>query len=240
VPKRRRSHRCRGDGSGHEQALAGPSVGHLGRLGLRMAPVPTTPLRPYAQMQGPRPTFSRPPVTISIRLRPDSMVWAPVWARSRSARICGQLLGYSEERASSFLASRKVSVPLRQMDLGAVAVGTGLVLPLAGAQRAFDEDLRALREEFLDDLAEALAVKITTRCHSVRCLRSPLLRSFQLALVVMLSVTTRPPFCMIRTSGSLPRLPISCARLARHDLVPSFPPQEGRRLRAGVVPSGAA
>jgi len=43
------------------------------------------------------------------------------------------------------------------MDLGAVAVGTGLVLPLAGAQRAFDEDLRAFREEFPDDLAEALA-----------------------------------------------------------------------------------
>src|SRR5271166_5600656 len=77
------------------------------------------------------------------------------------------------------------------------------------------------------------------RCHSVRCLRSPLLRSFQLSLVAMLSVTTRPPFCMMRTSGSLPRLPISCTRLARHDLVPSFPPQEGRRLRAGVVPSGA-
>src|SRR5208283_2192301 len=130
-------------------------------------------------------------------------------------------------------------VILRRMDLGAVAVGTGLVLPLAGAQRAFDEDLRALREVFLHDLAEALAVKITTRCHSVRCLRSPLLRSFQLSLVAMLSVTTRPPFCMMRTSGSLPRLPISCTRLARHDLVPSFPPQEGRRLRAGLVPSGA-
>src|SRR5271165_4937872 len=49
------------------------------------------------------------------------------------------------------------AVVLRQMDLVAVALGTGLVLPLAGAQRAFDEDLRALRDEFLDDLAEALA-----------------------------------------------------------------------------------
>src|SRR5271165_3040716 len=48
-------------------------------------------------------------------------------------------------------------VILRRMDLGAVAVGTGLILPLAGAQRAFDEDLRALREVFLGDLAEALA-----------------------------------------------------------------------------------
>ena len=29
------------------------------------------------------------------------MVWAPVWARGRSARICRQLLGYSEEHATS-------------------------------------------------------------------------------------------------------------------------------------------
>jgi|SRR5271166_1488431 len=37
------------------------------------------------------------------------MVWAPVWARGRGARIFGQLLGYSAERASSFLVSRKGS-----------------------------------------------------------------------------------------------------------------------------------
>src|SRR5208337_4403021 len=59
------------------------------------------------------------------------------------------------------------AVVLRQMDLGAVAVGTGLVLPLAGAQRAFDEDPCALHQVFLGDLAKAFAVKITTRCHSV-------------------------------------------------------------------------
>src|SRR5271157_1510290 len=52
------------------------------------------------------------PRQISVRLRLESMVWAPVWARGRGTRIRGELLGYSAERASSFLASRKVSVAL--------------------------------------------------------------------------------------------------------------------------------
>src|ERR1700704_5851407 len=51
------------------------------------------------------------------------------------------------------------------------------------------------------------SLKITTRCHSVFSLRSPVALSRQLSDVATLRFTTGLPFCMRRTSGSLPRLP---------------------------------
>src|ERR1700676_3185807 len=35
----------------------------------------------------------------------------------------------------------------------------------------------------------------------------------------MLSVTTRPPFCIVRLSGSAPRLPMSCALFRYPDMI---------------------
>src|ERR1700689_3684769 len=49
---------------------------------------------------------------------------------------------------------------------------------------------------------------MTTRCHSVRSLRSPDILSFQLSEVATDRLQTLPPLCMERTSGSLPRLPM--------------------------------
>src|SRR5208283_36934 len=63
---------------------------------------------------GPRPRFGRAPGKPALNFCPsrtDSMVWAPVRARGRGAGIWRQLLGYSAERASSFLVPRTVSVP---------------------------------------------------------------------------------------------------------------------------------
>src|SRR5436853_3108755 len=51
------------------------------------------------------------------------------------------------------------------------------------------------------------SLKITTRCHSVFSLRSPVALSRQLSEVATLMFTTGRPSCMRRTSGSLPRLP---------------------------------
>src|ERR1700712_4089091 len=51
------------------------------------------------------------------------------------------------------------------------------------------------------------SLKMTTRCHSVFSLRSPLARSFQLSLVASARFTILLPSCVERISGSLPRLP---------------------------------
>ena len=51
------------------------------------------------------------------------------------------------------------------------------------------------------------SLKITTRCHSVRSLRSPDARSVQFSLVASVRLTIFEPLCVVRTSGSLPRLP---------------------------------
>ena len=52
------------------------------------------------------------------------------------------------------------------------------------------------------------SLKITRRCHSVRSLRSPDGLSFHWSLVARLKLTILPPFCVLRTSGSLPGRPI--------------------------------
>src|SRR3984885_8282443 len=51
------------------------------------------------------------------------------------------------------------------------------------------------------------SLKITTRCHSVRSLRSPDARSVQFSLVASVRFTIFVPSCVVRTSGSLPRFP---------------------------------
>src|SRR5271154_5307633 len=48
---------------------------------------------------------------------------------------------------------------------------------------------------------------MTTRCHSVRSLRSPVWRSFHDSLVATDRFATFVPDCRVRISGSLPRLP---------------------------------
>jgi hypothetical protein len=64
---------------------------------------------------------------------------------------------------------------------GAVAVIARGVLPLAGAQLAFDVDLAALAQE-RSATPTSPSDCSTTVCHSVRSLRSPVWRSFQLSL----------------------------------------------------------
>src|SRR5205085_12544133 len=51
------------------------------------------------------------------------------------------------------------------------------------------------------------SLKITTRCHSVRSLRSPVLLSRQLSEVARERFATFVPSCVLRISGSRPRLP---------------------------------
>src|SRR5271166_44242 len=60
-----------------------------------------------------------------------------------SLPLASRIACCSEERASSLpgIEVGRRAVILGQVDLGAIAVGTGLILPLAGAQRTFDEDL---------------------------------------------------------------------------------------------------
>ena len=52
------------------------------------------------------------------------------------------------------------------------------------------------------------SLKITTRCHSVRSLRSPDALSVHWSDVARLKLTILPPFCVSRTSGSFPSRPI--------------------------------
>src|SRR5205085_8016298 len=51
------------------------------------------------------------------------------------------------------------------------------------------------------------SLKITTRCHSVRSLRSPDILSRQLSEVATARLAIRIPSCVERISGSRPRLP---------------------------------
>src|ERR1700730_16281707 len=51
---------------------------------------------------------------------------------------------------------------------------------------------------------------MTTRCHSVTSRRSPLVRLVQASEVATLSVTIVEPLCVVRLSGSRPRLPMIC------------------------------
>src|SRR5436190_8338146 len=51
------------------------------------------------------------------------------------------------------------------------------------------------------------SLKITTRCHSVRSLRSPVARSRQVSEVAIRRFATRSPEVRLRISGSAPRLP---------------------------------
>src|SRR5471030_2717136 len=51
------------------------------------------------------------------------------------------------------------------------------------------------------------SLKITTRCHSVFSLRSPVALSRQVSDVAMLKLAIGRPSCVRRISGSLPRFP---------------------------------
>src|SRR3569833_1666481 len=52
------------------------------------------------------------------------------------------------------------------------------------------------------------SLKITTRCHSVFSLRSPVFLSRQVSEVATVRLAIGRPSCVRRISGSLPRLPI--------------------------------
>src|SRR5580698_7929421 len=66
------------------------------------------------------------------------------------------------------------------------------------------------------------SLKITTRCHSVRSLRSPLALSRQLSDVATDRLTTGSPDVMRRTSGSFPRLPTKITLLTPAIVGPSY------------------
>src|SRR5665213_1068128 len=57
-------------------------------------------------------------------------------------------------------------------------------------------------------ISTSRSLNTTTRCHSVRSLRSPLVLSFQLSEVATDILATRVPSLVERISGSRPRLPI--------------------------------
>src|SRR6185503_9341387 len=59
---------------------------------------------------------------------------------------------------------------------------------------------------------EPLLFQSMTRCHSVFSCFSPAV-DFHWRLVARESVATRPPFEVLRTSGSVPRLPINVTLL---------------------------
>jgi hypothetical protein len=107
-----------------------------------------------------------------------------------------------------------------QHDLGAVAILPALVLPLAGAQLAFDVDLAPLAQVALGH-ADKASDWIDTLCHSVRSLRSPVWRSFHASDVAMRRFAMRPPFWKDFTSGSAPRLPIRITLLTLAIRLPS-------------------
>ena len=67
------------------------------------------------------------------------------------------------------------------------------------------------------------SLKITTLCHSVRSLRSPLALSRQLSVVARRRLTTGSPELSRRTSGSRPRLPTRMTLLTEPDIATPFP-----------------
>ncbi len=69
-----------------------------------------------------------------------------------------------------------------------------------------------------------LSLKIETLCHSVRSLRSPVLRSRQLSVVATEKETTRSPEGKVRTSGSRPKLPMRITLLTLPAISLSFTP----------------
>src|ERR1700742_3014365 len=78
-------------------------------------------------------------------------------------------------------------------------------------------------------------LKITTRCHSVFSLRSPLDLSRQVSEVAMDRFTTASPDCMRRTSGSLPRLPTKITLLTLPAIVLAFRTDRRGPYRFGPV-----
>src|SRR6185436_19798369 len=77
----------------------------------------------------------------------------------------------------------------------------------------------------------SFSLKITTRCHSVRSLRSPVWRSRQLSDVATDMFTIDLPSCMDLTSGSRPRLPTRMTLFTLPAMGASFafPVPAGRR-----------
>src|SRR3954471_960460 len=97
--------------------------------------------------------------------------------------------------------------------------------------------------------------KITTRCHSVFSLRSPVPLSRQVSDVAMLRLAIGRPSCVRRISGSLPRFPTritlftlpAIAALHSNSLLnpPGQPPRDEPlsahgRLKRPYTPAGAA
>ena len=66
------------------------------------------------------------------------------------------------------------------------------------------------------------SLNTTTRCHSVRSLRSPDALSFQVSLVASVKLTILLPACVLWTSGSLPRLPTRMTLLTEPAMSPSL------------------
>src|ERR1043165_1370468 len=63
---------------------------------------------------------------------------------------------------------------------------------------------------------------MATLCHSVRSLRSPLLRSFQLSEVAMRRLQTLPPLWKDLLSGSAPKLPTMMTLLTEPAILKTY------------------
>ena len=118
--------------------------------------------------------------------------------------------GEADAVAAAFAAPvehGEVRVEALEHDLGRVLVGAGLVLPFAGLQlRPRDRPCCPCCRYCSATLARP-SEKITTRCHSVFSLRSPVFLSRQFSDVATDRLTTLLPLGSVRTSGSAPRLP---------------------------------
>src|ERR1700704_7067385 len=82
---------------------------------------------------------------------------------------------------------------------------------------------------YCSTILQSGSLKITTRCHSVFSLRSPVPLSRQVSEVAMLRLAIGRPSCVRRISGSLPRFPTRItlftlpAIAALHSKIPGWP-----------------
>src|ERR1700751_3500261 len=79
-------------------------------------------------------------------------------------------------------------------------------------------------ETYFSTTSASRSLKMTTRCHSVRSLRSPLFLSVHDSLVARYRLTIFKPSCVVPMSGSFPTFPTNCTQLkAQATLCSCFP-----------------
>ena len=98
-------------------------------------------------------------------------------------------------RIAGAIEQRKLTAEALQHHFGRIAVLAGLILPFARLQLPLDENLDPFLR-YCSATLQRFSLKVTTQCHSVFSLRSPVALSRQLSEVAMRRLAIGRPSCV--------------------------------------------